>query len=239
MLVLDEERRGAISRVTAAEGEEAAAALFGFAQEHLRWFRSNGYRVRDEKALVELWRVQAIAFEVAAAKCLGGRRRAKELQIDAARGEPLTVCVGDLAPKQLPARLPPSMAAGLPPSVRTLADLLDPAGELEPHKIPTIDWNIHGSGCLAICAESLGLRRPSIRRWCVDCAKLTSARVEARINAIAKNFEAPSVAVVANGRRTREWVRTCGCGKLFKTARPNRLRCDRCRAHHRSSRNAM
>ena len=113
--------------------------------------RSLGPRTRlprdGERFLVQIWKLQVLAFDAVALTCPGAGSRAKALQLEAGEGEPLTVCVGDLSPRRLP----------------DLRDVLDPAGELEEYKIPTIAWNTLGSGCLTIFADSKGLHRRRLR----------------------------------------------------------------------------
>ena len=137
----------------AAEVERAAALLFTLVQSSLGWMREFGYGQQAERSLLGLFWVQRLAIEAVAAVCPGARRKAKLLQLQAAVSEPLTVCVGDLKRTPLP----------------DLRDVLDPFGELEPHKIPTIAWNTKGSGCGAICADSTGTRRASFSRLCKSC----------------------------------------------------------------------
>lgn len=194
--------------------------------------------------VIELWKTQNIAFEAIAARCPGGRARAKELQLEAGHGAPLTVCVGDLTPKLLPDRLPRSMTSRLPANVRSLADLLDPTGEIElnedghPYKVPTISWNSRGSGCMVICPDSTGTGRPALRRWCQTCSKSSSARLEAQITSMKKGFVEGSVWRFAwvDGRRVRVWPRTCSaCGRRFTTDSANQQRCGDCFAAHRRS----
>jgi hypothetical protein len=226
------------ARVAAPDVDHAAGVLFAFVQEKLRWLRDHGCDARHERFLIELWRVQALAFDAVAVRRPGARRHAKELQLEAGHDEPLTVCVGDLNPKRLPDRLPTSMASRLPGGVRSLEDLLDPKSELEPYRIPTIDWNDRGSGCMAICPDSTGLRRPSLAKWCAECRNAGSARLEAQLTSIAKAFAgSPSTLEWVDGRRVRVWPRTCPiCGARFRTTRANRWRCDDCLTAHRSAR---
>jgi hypothetical protein len=218
--LLDEERRGVRFSVSIRDVDHAAGALFAFVQQALHWLQAHGYGARDEQFLIELWRLQALAFDAAGARCPGGRRRAKELQLEAGHGEPLTACVGALTPERLP----------------DLRDVLDPNGELEEYVIPTIIWNTRGSGCMAICPDSTGTRRPGLRRWCQTCCNSSSARLEAQIMSIKKNFEgSPSSLVWVEGQRVRVWPRTCSvCGFRFKTTRANRWRCDSCLTGRRS-----
>lgn len=220
--VRDEEERGALPSVAAPDVDRAAGVLLAFAQEALHGLQAHGYGAADERFLLELWRVQALAFGAAGARCPGGRKRAKELQLKAGHGKPLTVCVGDLMPKRLP----------------DLRDVLDPKGELEEYRIPTIDWNTRGSGCGVIFPDSTGLRRPSLAIWCVACREGSTARTEARITSITKAVErSPSFVAWADGRRVRVWPRTCSvCGAPFKTSRANRWRCDPCLTGRRSAR---
>jgi hypothetical protein len=210
------------SRVATADVDEAARLLFDFTQEALRWFRQHGHGAREERFLIELWRLQSLAFNSVAARRPGARRRAKELQLQAGHGEPLTVCVGELTPKPLP----------------DLRDMLDPEGELEEYRIPTIAWNTRGNGCGAICRDSVGLRRPDLRRWCQDCNGSTTARRDAMLTSISKAYAgSPSYLAWADGRRVRVWPRSCSvCGDPFKTDRANRERCDSCLAGHRAAR---
>lgn len=218
--VIAEQERGAIPTVEASSASRAAELLFGFAQETLRWLTHHGYGARHERFLIELWRVQTLAFDAVSDICPGGRRWAKALQLQSADGDPLTVCVGDLSPVRLP----------------DLRDLLDPEGELEEGQIPTFAWNNRGSGCGAICADSTGLRRPSLSRWCAECRQTSSARRAARVTSIEKAF-AGSTSFLAweDGRRIRVWPRRCSvCGSPFKTTRANRQRCDPCHESHRS-----
>ena len=218
----EEEKRGAVPSVTAAAVDRAAGVLFAFVQEPLHWLQAHSCDARHERFLIELWKVQALVFDAAAARCPGARQRAKALQLEAGHGQPLTVCVGDLYPKRLP----------------DLRDLLDPEGELEEYKIPTIAWNSRGSGCLAICPDSTGLRRPSLAKWCPECRNASTARLEAQLTSIMKEYAgSPSFLTWAGGERVRVWPRTClVCGARFKTTRANRWRCDDCLTGHRSAR---
>jgi hypothetical protein len=220
--VLEEETEGALPTVSVPDVDRAARAVFVFVQEALIWLREHGCDAGHERSLIDLWKVQALAFDAAAARCPGARQRAKALQIEAGRGQPLTVCVGDLTPKRLP----------------DLRDWLDPAGELEEYKIPTIDWNNRGSGCLSICPDSTGMRRPSLAKWCAECRNASTARLAAQLTSIAKAFAgSPSFMTWVDGRRVRVWPRTCTvCGAPFKTSRANQRRCDECRIGHRSVR---
>ena len=212
--VFEEERDGAIPSVAASEIDRASWDLFAFAQEALRWLPTNGYGALDERFLIELWRLQTVAFGAAALRCPGGRRRAKLLQIEAGLGAPLTVCVGELLPTRLP----------------DLRDLLDPNGDLEEHIIPTIDWNTRGSGCGAIHPDSTALRRPSLTKWCAECRARTTSRRDARTTSIRKAFEgSPSALMWIDGRRVRVWTRTCTvCDMSFRTDKAHRYRCNTC-----------
>lgn len=191
--IADEDRRGVLFSVSLEEADESASVLFAFAQDALRWAKHNGYASRS--ALLRVRGLQDLAFAVVKARS-GSPRRAKQLQLEASNNGPLTVCVGDLA-----TRLP------------DLRDRLDPRGELEEYRIPTIDWN---SGCGAICADSTSLSRR--RKWCETCRKRSSSRSSARITKIVQAWG----------------PRECVCGSSFTPTRPNRVRCDRCLAGHRS-----
>ena len=221
-----EELAGSIGfTAKAADVERAAAPLFTLVQGSLAWMREFGYGQQAERSLLGLFWVQCLAIEAVAAVCPGARRKAKLLQLQAADGEPLTVCVGDLKPTPLP----------------DLRDVLDPFGELEPHKIPTIAWNTKGSGCGSICEDSTGTRRASFSRLCKHCRNSGSARLDAKVTAMRKSFleASPSGLTWVDGRRVRVWPRTCSvCGAPFRTARANRYCCDPCQASHRSRRPA-
>jgi hypothetical protein len=128
-----------------------------------------------------------------------------------------------------------------PTPLPDLRDVLDPLGELEPHKIPTISWNTKGSGCGAICADSTGTRRASFSRLCKSCRDSGTARLDAKVTALRKSFVdgSPSSPIWVDGRRVRVWPRTCSvCRKPFRTARANKYCCDPCQASHRSRRPA-
>jgi predicted Zn-ribbon and HTH transcriptional regulator len=243
--VVEEEQEGKRITASPAEVDHGAGVLFVFVQQTLRWLREHdhGFGFGNERLVIDLWKAQNVAFEAVAARCPGGRRRAKQLQLEAGHGAPLTVCVGDLTPKPLPDRLPRSMTSRLPANVRSLADLLDPEGELElneegdPYKVPTISWNTLGSGCKLICPDSTGTRRPGLRRWCQTCGKSSSSRLEAQLTSIQKSFGgSPSHMLWVGGRRVRVWPRRCSsCGRTFKTDRVNQRRCGDCFAAHRGS----
>jgi hypothetical protein len=191
--IADEIRREVEFSASLEEVDESANVLFAFAQDALRWAKHNGYASRS--ALLRVRGLQDLAFAAVLAK--SGSRRAKQLQLEASGGDPLTVCVGDLATR-----------------LSDLRDVLDPRGELEEYRIPTIYWN---SGCGAICADSSSLSRR--RKWCETCRKRSSSR---------------------NGRRVSEIVRAwgpreCACGSSFTPTRPQRVRCDRCLDGHLSA----
>jgi len=203
--------------------EKAATQLFAFAQEVFR-YSSLVQRITSghEVCLVDAWKLQELAFNAVAYRCSGGRLRAKTVQLEIAGGTPLTVCVGDLTPKRLP----------------DLRDQLDPGGELDESKIPTITWNTRGNGCLAICPDSAGLRRPALRSWCPTCMGASTSRRDALITRITKAYveESTSYVTFIEGRRVTVWPRRCStCQTLFKTTRANRRRCDLCHAAHRSA----
>lgn len=197
----DEEERGAVFRT---EVDESARVLFAFAQAALRWSKNSVWPV-SRRQLLEVRQIQELAFAVVAARP-GGRRRAKELQLEVSVGGPLTVCLGErLGPRPLP----------------DLRDVLDLHGRYEEHLIPNIDWNTLGGGCGVIFADGVGLQRPAPpRKWCDDCRKASSStRAERRISEI-----------------LRLWgPRECTCGASFTPTRPNRVRCDGCLAGHRSA----
>jgi hypothetical protein len=199
----DEEQRGAL--LFSATGEEVdrrASILFAFAQDALRWTNQNDGGARS--VLLQVRCLQDLAFDVVTARS-GSRRRAKQLQLEASGDDPLTVCVGDFGAMRLP----------------DLRITLDPRGELEDYRIPTIDWNTAGTGCGAICADSTGLQRPTRpRKWCSKCRKASSSRTSARITKI----------VQAWGPRQCDV-----CGTPFTPTRSDRWRCDRCLAGHRRS----
>jgi hypothetical protein len=209
-----DDRAGESFSVAAGEVELGASTLFAVVQESLAWMRELGYGTTPERSLLELWTLQQLAVEAVVAVCPGARRTAKVLQMKAAVKEPLTVCVGDLMPKRLP----------------DLRDIFDPQGEFEEYKIPTIAWNTRGSGCLSICADSTGMRRPDFRRWCPKCGSKTTWREEAQLAHIKGNWNG-SVSHLAwsDGQRIRVWPRTCSrCGKPFRSAEAQRRRCYEC-----------
>ena len=242
--VVADEHEGRRFSATPADVDRSASVLFGFVQQTLHWLQEHkhGFGRGNERLVIELWEIQNVAFEAVAAVCPGGRARAKELQLEAGHDAPLTVCVGDLTPKRLPDRLPPSMSSRLPANVRSLADLLDPDGDFElnedghPYKVPTISWNTSGSGCKVICLDSVGTRRPGLRRWCRKCGSSSSARLEAEITSIKKHFKGSlSGFAWVEGRRVRVWPRTCSvCGRRFTTDSSNQQRCGDCFGSHRS-----
>jgi hypothetical protein len=212
---IHQERSGQTFTVAPHELEQGASVLFGLVQDSLYWMREFGYGRQAERSLIELWTLQQLVVEAVAAVCPGGRRTAKRLQIDAAGDTPLTVCVGYLSPTRLP----------------DLRDVLDPNGDFEEYKIPTIAWNTRGSGCLRICAESTGMRRPDFRRWCEGCGSRSTWREQARLAAIEGNWKgSPSYLTWSEGRRFRVWPRTCArCGKPFKSTVAQRRVCHACR----------
>jgi hypothetical protein len=164
--VVDEDQRGALFSTTGEEVDRSARILFAFAQDALRWSKQNGHDARN--VLLQLRGLQYLAFEAATARS-GTRRRAKQLQLEASDGDPLTVCVGDFGATRLP----------------DLRITLDPRGKLEDYRIPTIDWNTTGTGCGAICPDSTGLQRPAPpRKWCASCTSRSSSRSSARISQI-------------------------------------------------------
>lgn len=171
--VIREERSGAAFTVVPHAVEQGASLLLSVVQDSLRWMSEFGYGRPAERSLIELWTLQQAAVNAAAAVCPGGRSAAKALQLKASSGKPLTVCVGDLAPRRLP---------------DDFRNVLDPEGVFdEDEDIPTIDWNDRGSGCGAICADSIGTRRPAFRRWCESCGTKTTWRQNARLAAIEGN----------------------------------------------------
>jgi hypothetical protein len=184
------------------EIDQSAATLFAFVQSALCWMKENGYRSRN--VLSQIRALQDLAFAVVMARS-GSRRRAKQVQLEACAGNPLTVCVGELGLKRL----------------SDLRDVLDPHGEYEEHVIPIIDWQAAGgSGCFAICADGEGLQRPSTpRKWCEKCRKASSSRTARRIKEIVQIW----------GER-----RCAVCGASFMPTRVDRWRCDRCLAGRRS-----
>jgi len=197
--IADEDRRGILFSASLEEVDESAGVLFVFVQDALRRAKQNGGAARS--VLLQVRSLQDLAFDVVTARS-GSQRRAKQLQLEASDDDPLTVCVGDFTAIRLP----------------DLRITLDPRGELEDYRIPTIDWNTAGSGCGAICADSSSLSRR--RKWCETCRKRSSSRASSRITTI-----------------VRAWgPRECGvCGAPFTPTRPDRWRCDRCLAGHRSA----
>jgi hypothetical protein len=214
MAAVHEERAGQPFTVTATEVERGASVLLALVQDSLGWMREIGYGKTAEQPLLELWTLQQLAVEAVAAVCPGARRTAKSLQIKAAVGEPLTVCVGEFAPERLP----------------DLRNVLDPSGEFEEYKIPTIAWNTRGSGCGVICPDSTGIRRPAFRRWCESCASKSTWRQQARLAVIEGNWKgSPSSLTWSDGRRIRVWPRNCSsCGKQFRSTEAQRRRCYDC-----------
>ena len=201
--------------VTAEEVELGSSTLFAVVQESLGWLREFGYGATEERGLIQLWTLQQLAVEAVVAVCPGPRRAAKRLQMKAAPQEALTVCVGELTPKRLP----------------DLRNVLDPQSEFDEDTIPTIAWNTRGSGCMAICADSTGVRRPDFRQWCAECASKTTWRERARIAHIKGNWRGPDVSHSAwrDGHRIQVWPRTCSsCGKPFRSAEGQRRRCYDC-----------
>jgi hypothetical protein len=197
-----------------ADVERAAALVFTLVQDSLQWMRMFGYGAGAEESLLELWWVQMLAVQAVAAICPGGVRTAKRLQFNASERKPLTVCVGNLSPERLP----------------DLGDLLDPYGEVEPYKFPTIAWNTRGSGCGAICADSVGLRRSSFNKWCTQCSGSTTWRRKAQIRRLGKAWSgSPHGLAWHEGRRIPVWPRTCSrCGRPFKALEEHRHRCYGC-----------
>lgn len=200
--------------VAAADVELGASTLFAVVQNALGLMREFGYGETAERSLIELWTLQQLAVEAVVAVCPGARGTAKALQMRASSGEPLTVCVGDLRPKRLP----------------DLRDVLDPDGEFEEYKIPTIAWNNRGSGCMTVCLDSTGMRRPDFRKWCEDCASKTTWREQAHLANIATNWKGTGSHLAwSGGRRIRVWPRSCSsCGKPFRSAQARRRRCYDC-----------
>jgi hypothetical protein len=221
MRAVQDEREGKLFPAVAAEdGDRAVEILFAFAQEALRWLARSGQVLSKDKLLPELWRVQSLAFAAGAARCYRGRSRAKQLQLKVSLGEPLTVCVGELTPQRLP----------------DLRDVLDPNCDVEEYRIPTVAFNTLGTGCLAICCDSTGLRRPALRKWCQECEKKTTSITTARLTSIRKAWEGSPSSIEWDGdRRRRVWVRRCSvCETSYRTLRANQIRCTRCSAGHRT-----
>jgi hypothetical protein len=201
--IADEENRGLRFSASAADVDRSARILFGFAQDALRWSEQNGYGMRH--VLFEIRALQDLAFGVVTAASPGGRRRAKQLQIEASAGKPLTVCIGELGVSRLP----------------DLRIVLDPLGRLEDYRIPKIDWNRAGNGCGAICNDSTGLQRVSApRKWCEKCSAASSSRADRRIASIVRAWG------------NRECI---VCGSAFTPTRRDRWRCDDCLASRRSA----
>jgi hypothetical protein len=218
-----EDRKGSVPTTKAAQVKPAAELLFTLVQNSLALMRDFGYGQEAERSLLGLSWVQSLAVEAVAAICPGSRLTAKLLQLQVAAPEPLTVCVGDLKPTRLP----------------DLRDELDPLGELEEHKIPTLAWNSKGSGCGSIFADCTGTRRPSFSGLCKQCRGSGTARREAYVTALRHAFVegSPSGTVWIDGRRVRVWPRRCSvCARPFMTDRANRYCCELCQPSHRSRR---
>jgi hypothetical protein len=144
-----------------------------------------------------------------------GPLQAKQAQVEAGRGRPLTICFGKRYP---PARLP------------DLRDVLDPRGEVPEYLIPTIDWRAGrrkegaGDGCGKVFTDSVTASRPVFARYCSVCREKSEDRRQAESRArIVATWEGRFA--VAGG-----WRLACsGCGERFFATAPQQRRCDRCR----------
>jgi len=138
-----------------------------------------------------------------------GPLEAKQAQVEAGRGRPLTICFGKRYP---PARLP------------DLRDVLDPRGEVPEYLIPTIDWGLDGDGCGKVFTDSVTASRPVFARYCFVCREKSEDRRQGEIRARSVAAWEGRFAVAGG------WRLGCsGCGERFVATAPQQRRCDRCR----------
>jgi hypothetical protein len=126
---------------------------------------------------------------------------AKQAQIDAGEGRPLTFCFGSTKHRRLP-------------ELKNWP--LDHLGLSE------IVWGFSGDGCGGIFVDSTTDSRPVFAAYCPVCREKGHGRRAGEVIAgIARLFQGRFPAYGG-------WRVTCTCGERFFTTTPQRTRCDGC-----------
>jgi hypothetical protein len=179
-------------KVHAAVGE-----VFAFIQRELALI-GKGERL-EGKLKEALWVAQSDAAK-AFRLSVGTAGEAKRLQAAAAGGTPLTVCVG----RRL-RRLP-----------QDIGDQLDPLGEVEEYRIPTLTWIRNGDGCGIVMPDE---DRSRFRWYCNRCRKRTSELKDKAIRNVIAGWEVRRFRIVGRdqlGNRVDGWkVRCDKCQQWF------------------------
>jgi hypothetical protein len=176
--------------------------------------RRRGQHLDVERAHA-LWRQQwEIAWQTAGQLSWP---EAKELQLEAADGRPLTVCFGHFWQP-----LTPAPALDYFNNVRWSGDGL---------------LHSHGDGCGLVYPDSVStLGRSPFRIYCPACsAKASERRQKAQSGSVAIAAGREQVVVgFDNGEPVLGWSGECGsCRETFVAKRPDVRRCERCRRGHR------
>ena len=178
--------------------EHAAAAVFSELQAYLAPLR--GQRLEGSLRR-ELWDAHWQPVFALVSK----RALAKQLQLAAADGQPLTVCFGKRA--------------------RLVHTPTGPAKRVYPN----------GDGCGLVHPDSTGLRRPSFRIYCPTCrARETNRQQHAERDMLALwAGREPVLTTTHEGKLASAYYGTCRCGNDYLTTSARVTRCERCRRAHR------
>jgi hypothetical protein len=200
-------------KATPQEIRAAAHSIFLAVQCEFE-MRGEGFQPRyqaERSTLFELWKAQRQA-EKAGAVDPGDRRaprvgRAKQLQLEASKGQPLAVCIGR--------------------SWRNRPQLPDSA--TSPGRIVFLS---RGDGCGIIFRDSVSLKRPRFHSYCPSCRKRKLDReLKGRLKA---GLWGRQSVPLPNG--SRYFIGKCSvCGDVFKTFDVRQSRCQKHHDDHRST----